>query len=444
MKNKHLWIPAFVFIGACVVSLIYSIIDFKAINPDLAYSDATIQFNYNGASDGKDPNGNRFDPVGFLTDDVVESALEKSQLTYQVEKIRPYIALENIVPDNIVEEINSYEKVDDTDDTTRTISTSNYYPVRYRFVVYHDLDKKLSKNALNAFVNNIVDEYCEKFYQTYKKSFANEAYNELIDISDYDYIHQTQIYSSKFNILMDYAMSIYDDRDDLKPFKNLFLKAQQFVSSDVNRSKQLISFNALSNDVELVKSYYNYLKNSLINDKNKYEADQLAFTNQVTAYSVATPSTTVTTATGGMVVTIDSNTVETYNALVAKQVEAQNKVAAITKQIQECDDALTKLNSATGDEDIKTVVDELLVQIGKDYDEVEKEFLALVETYNEKYVEKDTIDANKSNYVSNSLFSGSFVKRAIKVSLPIMLTVVLGIVFYFLGREVKKEKNKAE
>ena len=53
MKNKHIWIPAFVFIGAAVFSLIYSVIDYKAINKVQAYSSETIQFNYDGASDGK-------------------------------------------------------------------------------------------------------------------------------------------------------------------------------------------------------------------------------------------------------------------------------------------------------------------------------------------------------------------------------------------------------
>ena len=37
MKNKHIWIPVFVFLGAGVVSLIASIIDFKAVNPQLSY-----------------------------------------------------------------------------------------------------------------------------------------------------------------------------------------------------------------------------------------------------------------------------------------------------------------------------------------------------------------------------------------------------------------------
>ena len=79
MKNKHIFIPLFVFIGACVISLAYSIIDFKVINKQPSYSYETIQFNYDGASDGKDPNGNPFDAVSFLTDDILSEAMTHSQ-----------------------------------------------------------------------------------------------------------------------------------------------------------------------------------------------------------------------------------------------------------------------------------------------------------------------------------------------------------------------------
>ena len=448
MKNKHLWIPAFVFIGACVTSLIYSIIDYKALNPGLAYSSETIQFNYDGASDGKDPNGNKFDPVGFLTDDVIKDALEKSQLNYEVDKIRPYIAIENIVPDDIVEEINSYEKLVGGGSEARNITTTNYYPVRYRFVVYQDLDKHLSKSALNTFANNIVDGYCDKFYQTYQKSYAEEAYNELIDITGYDYIYQTQIFTAKFSILMEYAQVIYDEHNDFtvegKSFKDLFLRAQQIINSDIDRSKQLISFNALSNDVELLKSYYAYLKNDLVCDKDKYEADLVAITAQAEAYALKTPSVTTTTAAGGAVVTVSSNTVATYDALMAKQIAVDNTITDLNKQIQECDDALAKLNSATGDAEIKTIVDELIADIKDDFDEYEELFQVMMKAYNDKYVKEGVIEKDRASYTSNSIFSKIFIIRVIKNSAVIMLIVLFGITFYFLGREIKKEKKNAQ
>ena len=170
MKNKHIFIPLFVFIGACVVSLAYSIIDYKAINKAPSYSYQTVQFNFDGASDGKDPNGDPFNAVSFLTDDILEEAIASSGLSYEVAEVRNNIMVANVVPNNIVDEINSYASITDKSGT-QEITSSDYHPTKYRFTLNQDLDKKLSKDKLNGLLNTIVDTYCNKFHVTYKKSF---------------------------------------------------------------------------------------------------------------------------------------------------------------------------------------------------------------------------------------------------------------------------------
>ena len=117
MKNrKHIFIPLFIFLGAALVSLIYSIIDYKVVNPTLASATANIQFNFDGASSGVDPDGNPFNPIGLLTDDVIESAAQKCELNYTADDVRPYLSMENIVPKNILKEISSYQKTLGTDE----------------------------------------------------------------------------------------------------------------------------------------------------------------------------------------------------------------------------------------------------------------------------------------------------------------------------------------
>ena len=113
MKNKHIFIPLFIFIAAAVISLTASIIDYKAINKAPSYSYQTVQFNFDGASDGKDPNGNPFNAVSFLTDDILEEAIITSGLSYEVSDVRNNIMVTNVVPNNIVKEINSYASVTD-------------------------------------------------------------------------------------------------------------------------------------------------------------------------------------------------------------------------------------------------------------------------------------------------------------------------------------------
>ena len=200
MKNKHIFIPLFVFLGAGVVSLVASIIDFTVTNKQSSYSTETIQFNFDGASDGYDPNGNPFNASSFLSDEIITNALNESGLDYKVSAVRKYIAVENIVPKNIVKEIESYTSFTGEIDKA-SITSKDYHPVRYCFSINNDLDTKLSSKKLNEFLGNIVDEYCTTFYNTYKKTFDQETYANIYAIDTYDYIYQTQVFTNRIQIL---------------------------------------------------------------------------------------------------------------------------------------------------------------------------------------------------------------------------------------------------
>ena len=443
MKNKHIWIPAFVFIGAAIFSLIYSVIDYKAINKVQAYSSETIQFNYDGASDGKDPNGNSFNPVSFLTNDIIEDALTETGLTYDVEQVKPYIVLENSVPGNIVEEINSYEHITGESDG-RKISSKDYHPVRYRFVVYQDLDSKLSTGKLNEFLGNLVTKYGDKFYATYKKTFAQDAYQELFNLDNYDYIYQSQIMSTRLEVLMDYADSVFKEHDDFlvngKSFRDLYLKAQSLINTDANKINNIIVLNALSKDVQRLKDYYTYLIERLNYDKTKYTSDLAAITAQVNSYEI---DSTVYVGTGENIIKVESNSVETYNALLAKQISTSNMITSIEKQITDYQNILDTLNSATSTEEVENTVKNMIAKLGTDYNDLEALFKTMIEQYNDEYVMNDTIATSNIYHNDASLFSSSFIVRAIKVSAPIMMIAVLGISIFYLVRAVRKEKMTA-
>ena len=106
---------------------------------------------------------------------------------------------ENVVPKNVVKEINSFDTVK-AGDATSTIKSSDYHPVRYRFIVYQELDNGLSAKSLNEFTSNLVKEYRAKFTSTFQKAFDKDAYNELLDFDSYDYSYQTQLLSRKINL----------------------------------------------------------------------------------------------------------------------------------------------------------------------------------------------------------------------------------------------------
>ena len=338
MKNKHILVPAIIFCGVGVIAFIGSVIDFKCYYKQPCYSAQAIQFDYDGASDGLDPNGNAFDAVNFLTDDVIENALIKTELKekYSVELVKQNIVMENVVPKNIVKEINSFESLTEKDDT-REISSKDYHPVRYNLKLYKDLDNKISKNQLNNLLANIVDSYCEKLHNTYKKSFNTELHDNLYDIENYDYTYQSEAYASKLRVLARYADEMYQERAEFevnkKTFRDISVASNALMKSEVNQIDNMIRLYALSNDLDSLKNYYNYKIETLNYDKTKYAADLATVSAQVTAYQ---KDSTIYVGSGENVIKVEGNSAETYNALLTKQIELSDKVASINIEIADC------------------------------------------------------------------------------------------------------------
>ena len=443
MKNKQLVIPLFVLIGACVVSLAYSIVDYKAINKQPSYSYQTIQFNFDGASDGKDPNGNPFNAVDFLTDDVIGEAIADSGLTYSVDDVRNNIVVTNVVPSDIVSEINDYASVTDKSGT-KEITSNDYHPTKYKFTLYQDLDNKLKSDKLNDLLNNIVESYCNKFYITYKKSYDVGAYDALFNISEYDYIFQSQIYSNKIKILMEYARSIYNEHTDFevdeRTFNDIYLAGNQLVNSYVRRIENLITLNALSKDLDRLKNYYSYKIEMLQYDKTKYASDLAAVSAQVASYE---KDSTIYVGTGENIVKIESNSAETYNALLAKQIELSNKIASIDTDIADCTAILDDIEHAASSQEDYSLVESYLQKLDTSFGALQVKYSEFIESYNETYL-KDATSKTNVQFQSNSIFSGSFVKRAIKDSAPILLATILCIGVFYLVKEIKRQRSKSD
>ena len=442
MKNKkYIFIPLFIFIGACVIALATSFISFKADNSNKAYSYQVIQLDYDGASDGVDPNGNSFNPVLFLTDEVILEGLKKSSLDskYEVSEVRKQLVMSNVVPKGIVDEINSYTKLLDGNGK---VSSSDYHPVRYSFALYHDLDKKLSSKELNELLKNIVDSYCEAFYSTYAKVYDTTAYNNIYAMENYDYVYQVEVFTNKMNILANLSRTIYaiheDFAVDTKSFYDIAYKCDKIISNDVAKINTIIILNALSKDIDRLKDYYNYKIEMLNYDKTKYTADLASVTTQVNNYE---KDSTVYVGSGENVIKVESNSSATYNALLTKQISLANQIASINASISEYQSILTDINNGVATDADYTLVQNLISKLESDYTALEEDFNKMLDAYNEKYVSNKIITVNDVNYVSTKLISTSFIVRCIKVGAPIVLATMLGICIYYLVRSSKKREE---
>lgn len=445
MKNrKHIFIPLLVFIGACIVSLIWSVIDFTAVNRDPSFSSQILQLDFDGASEGKDPNGDAFNAADFLTNDIIEKALNKSDLAnkYNVEDVKKFISVDDIVPENIVDEINSYESLISSS-SGRGISSNDYHPIRFRFKLYQDLDNKLSSKTMNIILGNIVDTYCEKFYEVYKKTFEASIYDDLFVVENYDYIYQTAVFANKIDILSSYARSIYEEHDDFKyddkTFNDLVLKGNQLNDGDVSRINNIIILNALSKDLDRLKDFYEYKIETLKSEKTKNVSDLNAVSAQLSTYK---KDSTIYVGSGESVVKVNSNSEATYNELLEMQISFSNSIALINVQISDCESILQDINNAIDSDDDYILVKNYIDKLGTDYVNLKDTFVKMLDAYNEKYIIKTSLSKGEIKYTSNNIFSGSFITRCIKIGSPIILGTLLGICCFYLVRTLKKDKEK--
>ena len=445
MRNKRfIFIPLLVLICVGVIGLVWSIIDFKVTNKVLSYSSEIIQFNYDGASDGKDPNGNPFNPTDFLTDEVISNGLTLSDLagTYDASKVREFMTVENVVPKNIVAEIDSYDSIIKDSSDMRSITSSDYHPIRYRFVLYHDLDKKLSESTLNELLTNIVKSYGESFYSTFKRSFELANYDEIYSVDNDDYIYQVEVYTNKINLLSSSSNDLYNKHADFsvnnQSFKDIALKCDQILSSDITRINSIIVLNALSKDIDRLKDYYNYKIEMLNYDKVKYTSDLTAVTAQINAYE---KDSTFYVGAGDSMIKVDSNSSATYDALLAKQIETSERIAKINIELTNCQSILADIEAATGDDSAKNLVESYITKLENDYSTLEASFKEMIDKYNEKYITTGTVSATQASYQSSSLVSTSFIVRFIKICAPLELVALLGVCIYWMLREIKKNKK---
>ena len=446
MKNKHIFIPLFIFLGAGLVSLVAAVIDFKGVNKQLSYSSETIQLNYDGASDGLDPNGRTFDAITFMTDDVIEAAFQKSGLAgenYTADKVKPYIAIENVVPKNIIQEINYYESIleDTQDQVTGKITTRDYRPVRYRFVVYQNLG--VSQSKLNEVVDNLANEYIAKFANVYTNTLNSDAYNSLMDFDDYDYSYQTQVLSNEISLITNFASELHARHNDFsvddRSFKDLIAVGNELLSNLNSINKNIIVPGSITKYPEELRTSYNHELVKLNKQLDKIKKDLHEAEEEFDDY---TKDETTQIQNGETVITIGNNSGETYDELSRLVTALRN---ARDKKIGEINDT-TRLRDKI-DTVTQAEIDNVVARIDSiktKYQTLENDFKAMLSAYNAKYMHNKVITQTKPVYQSSSLISAAFIVRCIKIGMPIMLSVMLGIAIYYLIRVIKKEKEQPQ
>ena len=148
--KKPNWLKiTLIVLCACVIAgLVLTAVLFTH-DPDRTYASARLQFSFNGAGDGKAPNGYPFNVNGIFSDEVIKDALDVAGLTdtYTIEQIRDNLTITGVYPENIVKQMTAYTSLLDKNADQQAAMT-DYHATLYSVVLYHDFDTKISKGQL--------------------------------------------------------------------------------------------------------------------------------------------------------------------------------------------------------------------------------------------------------------------------------------------------------
>ena len=452
MKKPHWLRNILITLVACgIVGLILSLILFFA-NPGRTGASCSIEFSFDGAAEGKAPNGYRYDLSGFTSEEVLSAALMDVGLSekYTVDQISANILVSGVYPENIVEQMTKYESLL-TGDASK-VSVADYHATLYNVTLYNDFDKSIAQTDLEKLLAAIMTEFRAYFEKTYSVFLVKDS---LLDsLSDYDYPQQLEILEKTISRNAGYAEEMADAHPDFlldnDSFSDILAQYKSLLSSDLERLNGLVTMNALSKDQErIVAQYENRIRvlQLQLKELDQEAKDTEALIKQYNKDDI------IYVSTSGALQRVGSNSSDTYDVLVVKHQEITEKIADLNKELdqvklklRDIEGDATEENEETGmvvSSDVdreaqKTVVEKGISSLVNKLNKITENFTVFLKAYSEREMNDRTVAITEVKYKTPKILSGAFIKKTLKTAGPICaLGFIVCLVCVIISR--KKE-----
>lgn len=429
------------------------------------YATAAIQFSFDGAAEGKAPNGYAFDVNGITSDEVLEKALEASGLTgtYTAEEIRGSMNVTGVYPERIAEQMTKYVSLLDTNADMQA-ALSDYHATRYSVTLYNNFDQKIASGKLTELLQNILTIYRGYFAKTYSASL--ETTDAIADLQEYDYAQQLDAIRTGVNQDNRFALEVQelapDFRQGGRSFGDIAVRYQN-LGKDIDRLEATITLNAVSKDrTRLQKRYEMEIRTqgfqleSLTEELKQIEAQVDSFEKDGIIYVSA----------NGALNRVGSSSSDTYDKLVEKRKTVSDQIAEINATIAlyqaRLDDmtgVAAKAAEAAGEAEDVTAVEELtaaekaalradveqkLDMLRAKRDDVRNDFAAMLDAYAAREINEKTVSVSGLKYKTPSLLSGAYIVKVIKTAGPFCAVgFMVCMVLLIISRRKEEKARKA-
>lgn len=404
------------------------------------YVAAAIQFSFDGAAEGKAPNGYDFDVSGITSDEVLEIALNASGLeeVYTAEQLRTSMNVTGVYPERIAEEMTKYVSLLDTNAKMQA-ALSDYHATRYSVTLYNNFDPSIGSVQLTELLRNILTVYRNYFEKTYSASL--EMSDSITDLKEYDYAQQLEAIRMGVDQDNRFALEMQELAPDFllnsKSFGDIAVRYQN-LGKDIDRLEATITLNAVSKDQTRLQKRYemeiraqNFQLESLTEELKQIEEQVNTFEKDGIIYVSA----------NGALNRVGSTSSDTYDRLVAKRKNVSDRIAEINATIAlyqaRLDDmtgVAAKASEAAGATEDVTAVEELTeaekAALREDVEKkldvlqmkrnvVRTDFATMLDAYAAQEINEKTVSVSELKYKTPSVLSGAFIVRALKTAGPI-------------------------
>lgn len=242
--NYFLCNKIFIILLACFYLFFYVAVRLLTLP---AGSSAEIYLNYDGASNGLNPNETRYNPSEIISDEVLELAIREGNLEgFTVDSLRRCLELEPVD--------NSTAVITLPDDDTTDISSN--YSIQTGYRIKYDASKADSKIDAQTVADVVAGAYSDYFTNTYldKYPLLEISEEELGEVDTLDYLDALNYFETKSTELQRYMIEYQSENGSYQSpttgetFYSLHDKINHFIEIGLERFEAYLLDNGVSKD----------------------------------------------------------------------------------------------------------------------------------------------------------------------------------------------------
>ena len=487
--KRWLRVSLCILLACAITGIIVSVILFMKDRRRTS-AQANLQLSFEGAADGRAPDGQPYNMDLMESDEVLGAALESAGLSgkYTVDELRENMVVTGNYPEDLLAKIMSYDSLMEFT-STHELTLSEYHPTLYSVTLCDDFDKSISAGELKDLLQKILENFRLKFAETY--GATAKWVDDYSKLEDHDYPQQLEILQERIEQRARYAREMADQaplfRYEGKGFNDINIAYNSLIDSRVMRVNSIISvYMPTKNPVRLLNQYNNSIDELKIELGMKEK--ELANLNElVSSYE---KNDTIYLSNSESLSKIDGNSSQTYEVLVKKLKAVADEIADINTSIRGYETKIENLTGADAKNSAETAnsvknadaansadpastaesvsdasseefslelskqnvaetaaVEAEIADLEAQIEDIWNQFVGMLEAYTDQELNEQTVRDSKLRYNKPSLFSGAFVKKAIKTAGPFVaigFIVCMMMLLLIVIREEKERNRLAE